>query len=210
LEELAAPFPDPNSSTSRVEVGVPLPGTTPVTIRCHQENGWTSHTVSLGGSGLIHNASTCHIASQEIRTLPVLSKTMELPLDVPHLYLPDEVPAVASHEIARIEAAMPPETTGLDYVKARLVTPRQSFDVDTLLHVHQKSVHAARESYWLRLATIIACITTDILLLFFSLRSYFRLLILRCFPASSTLSPVASPRVSPVPDSELEHVETGT
>ena len=38
---------------------------------------------------------------------------MELPLDGPHLYLPDEVPAVATHEIARIEAAMPPETTGL-------------------------------------------------------------------------------------------------
>jgi hypothetical protein len=105
---------------------------------------------------------------------------------------------------------MPPETTGLEYVKARLVTPRQSFDVDTLLHVHQKSVHAARESFWVRLATIIACIVTIILLLSFSLRSYFRLLILRCFPANSTPSPIATPRVSPVPNSELEHVEMGT
>jgi hypothetical protein len=158
----------------------------------------------------MHNASTYHIASQDIRTLPVQSKIMELPLDVPHLYLPDEVPAVASHEISWIEAAMPPKTTRLDYVKARLVAPRQSFDVDTLLHVHQKLLHEARESYWLRLATIIACITTVILLLFFSLRSYIRLLILRCFPANSTSSPVAAPRVSPVPDTELEHVETGT
>ena len=105
---------------------------------------------------------------------------------------------------------MPSVATRLDYVKARLVTPRQSFDVDTLLHMHQKSVHAARESYWLRLATIIACITTVSLFLFFCLRSYFRLLILRCFPANSTPSPVTAPRVSPVPDSELEHVETGT
>jgi hypothetical protein len=82
------------------------------------------HTVSLGGTGLIHYVSTCHIASQEIRTLPELSKTMELLLDTPRLYLPDEIPAVASHEISRIEAAMPPENTGLEYVKARLVTPR--------------------------------------------------------------------------------------
>jgi hypothetical protein len=118
-----------------------------VTIRCPQENVWTSHTVSLGGTGLIHNASTYLIASKEIRTLTVLSKTMELPLDTSRLYLLDEVPAVASHEISQIEAAMTPETTGLDYVKARLVTPRQSFDVDTLLLVHQKSVHAARKSY---------------------------------------------------------------
>jgi len=63
-----------------------------VTIRCPQENGWTSHIVSLGGSGLIHSASTCHIASQEIRTLPVLSKSMELPLDAPHLYFPTKFP----------------------------------------------------------------------------------------------------------------------
>jgi hypothetical protein len=61
--------------------------------------------VKFGGSGLIHNASTCHIASQEIRTLPVLSKIMELLLDNPHLYLPDEVPAVASHKRARIKAS---------------------------------------------------------------------------------------------------------
>jgi hypothetical protein len=181
-----------------------------VTIRNPRENGWTSHTVSLRETGLIHNASTCHIASQEIRKLPVLSKTTELPLDTPRLYLPDEVPTVVSHEISRIEAAMPPETTGLEYVKAQLVTPRQSFDVDKLLHVHHKSVHAAREFYWLRLATIIACITTVTLLLFFALRLYFRLLISRCFPANSTPTPVAAPRVSPTPDSELEHVEMGT
>ena len=120
---------------------------------------------------------------------------MELPLDAPRLYLSDEVSAVASHELARIEAAMPPETTGLDYVKARLVTPRQSFDVDTLLNVHQKSEHAARESYWLRLATIIACITTIALLLFS--RSYFRILILRCFP--QTPHPLLSPHLEFLP-----------
>jgi len=50
-----------------------------VNIRCPQDHGWSSRTVSLVGSGLIHNESACHIASQELRTLPVLSKTAELP-----------------------------------------------------------------------------------------------------------------------------------
>jgi hypothetical protein len=134
---------------------------------------------------------------------------VELHLDAPRLYLPDKVPVVASQEVSRIEAAMPPEATDLDYVKARLVTPRQSFDVDTLLHVHQKSVHEARESYWIRLATIINCISFVTVLLYFSLRWYFRLLILCCFLSNSTPSPVAAPRDSPIPNSELEHVETG-
>ena len=34
-----------------------------VTIRCPQENGRSSRTVSLVGSGLLHNASACHISS---------------------------------------------------------------------------------------------------------------------------------------------------
>ena len=104
------------------------------------------HHVSRGKRNHTQRVRLSH-RPQEIRTLPVLSKTEELPLDVPQLFLPDRVPAVASHELAKIESAMSPETSGLDYVKERLFTPRQAFDVDTLLHVHQKSVHAARESH---------------------------------------------------------------
>jgi len=105
---------------------------------------------------------------------------------------------------------MSPETSGLDYVKERLVTPRQAFDVDTLLYVHQKWVHAAQESHWLRLTTMIACSITIILLLFFSLCSYVRNLYLRCWHVKTDPSPIAAPRVTPVPDAILEHVETGT
>jgi hypothetical protein len=103
-----------------------------------------------------------------------------------------------------------PETSGLDYVKERLVSPRQAFDVDTLLHVHQKSVHAAQESHWLQLTTVMACLITIVLLLFVSFRSYFRTLFLRCWHVKANPSPVAAPRVTPVPDAVLEHVETGT
>jgi len=95
-----------------------------VNLRCPQDHGWSSRTVTLVGSGLIHNASTCHIAAQELRTLPVLSKTAELPLDTPQLFLPDRVPVVEGRELAKIEAAMSPETSGLDFVKERLATPR--------------------------------------------------------------------------------------
>jgi len=120
--------------------------------------------------------------------LAVLSRSADLPLDAPQLFLPDSVPVVPSHELAKIEAAMSPEMSGLDYIKERLVTPRQAFDVDTLLHVHQKSMHAAQESHWLRLITIVACLIAIILLLFFLLRSYLRILLLL-----STLFPTYAP-----------------
>ena len=65
-----------------------------VTIRCPQEEGQYARTVSLVGSGLILNASACHISTQEVRTIPVLSKTAEQNLDAPLLFLPDSVPAL--------------------------------------------------------------------------------------------------------------------
>jgi len=167
------------------------------------------HAVSLVGGGLIHNASACHISSQEVRTIPVLSRTAEVNLDTPQLFLPDGVPALASHEVAKIVEAMPPETSRLDFVKERLVTPHQAFDVDTLLHVHQKSMHAAQESHLLRLTFIIACSITVMLLLLFSCRSYIRNLFVRCGQVKADPSPIAAPRVTSAPDAVLEHMEVG-
>jgi len=59
-----------------------------VTIRCPQENGRSSRTVSLDGSGLIHNMSACHISSQEVRTIPVLSRAAEVNLDASSCFCP--------------------------------------------------------------------------------------------------------------------------
>ena len=104
---------------------------------------------------------------------------------------------------------MPPETSELDFVKERLVTPHQSFDIDTLLHGQQKSVHAAQESHLLRLALIIAGSVTITLLLLFACRPYLRKLLVRCGQAKADPSPTAAPRVPSAPDTVLEHVEVG-
>jgi len=94
-------------------------------------------------------------------------------------------------------------------VKKRLVTPRQAFDVDTLLHVHQKSMHAAQESHLLRLTIIRACSITVVLLLLFSCHFYFRNLFVRCWHVKADPSPIAAPRVTSVPDAVLEHGKIG-
>jgi len=91
-----------------------------VTFRCPQEEGQYSRKVSLVGGGLIHNASACRISTQEVRTIPVLSKTAERNLDAPLLFLPDSVPALPSHEVAKLVEDMPPETSELDFLRAAI------------------------------------------------------------------------------------------
>jgi len=105
---------------------------------------------------------------------------------------------------------MPPETSGLDLVKERLATPRQSYNFYTLLHVHQQSVHAAQDSQWLRLVTIAACSVTVMVLLFFLLRARLQLLWSRYWRVKTGPSPIAGPRGTTAPDAMLEHGEAGT
>jgi hypothetical protein len=40
------------------------------TIRCPRGDGWTAHTVSLAGTGQIHNAPTCPISGDKDVTSP--------------------------------------------------------------------------------------------------------------------------------------------
>ena len=103
-----------------------------------------------------------------------------------------------------------PEKSGLDFVKEQLATPQQSYDVDTLLHVHQQSVHAAQDSHWLWLVTIAACSVTVMVLLFFLLRARLQLLWSRCWRVKTGPSPIAGPRGTTAPDAMLEHGEAGT
>ena len=178
-----------------------------VTFRCPQEEGQYFRTVSLVGGGLIHNASACHISTQEVRTIPVLSKTAERNLDTHLLFLPDSVPALPSHEVAKLVEDMPPETSELDFVKERLVTPRQAFDVDTLLHVQQRSALVAQESHMLRLALILTGSVIITLLLVFACRSHLRNLFIHGGQAEADPSPTAAPRVTSDPATMLERLE---
>jgi hypothetical protein len=45
------------------------PNVRQVTIRCPRDKTWETHTRTLSGAGLIHNATMCTITSGEIRTL---------------------------------------------------------------------------------------------------------------------------------------------
>jgi len=114
-----------------------------------------------------------------------------------------------SHEVAKLVEALPPETSELDFVKERLVTPRQAFDVDTLLHVQQRSAHASQESHVLRLALYLTGSVIVTLLLAFACRSHLGNLLGRCGAVKADPSPIAAPRVTPASDAMLELMESG-
>jgi len=78
------------------------------------------------------NAIMCSIASDVIRTLPELHGATHAQQDALSVYIPDELPILAAHEMPHKEAALTAEITEPDHLKSRLETPQNSFDVDTL------------------------------------------------------------------------------
>jgi len=76
-----------------------FPSKRQVTIRCPRDNVWVTHTRTLSGAALIHNATRCSITSGEIRTLPELRGVAHANLDATSVYVPDNFPILSRHEL---------------------------------------------------------------------------------------------------------------
>ena len=53
----------------------------------------------------------------------------------------DKVLTVAENEIPLLEQITPKEIKQIDKVRSRVITPSQTFDVDSLFHLQQVSFH---------------------------------------------------------------------
>ena len=111
-----------------------------VTKRCSHGSEWIPFSEFLSETGVIHNATACTTAANEVRTLPELHGTSQVRTDVPALYLPDIIPMLSRHEDPKLGEVIPPETGEIDAIKTSLATTPRCWDVDTFFHI----LHATR------------------------------------------------------------------
>jgi len=119
-----------------------------VTLRCPRSADPSSHSELLSGAGLIYNASTCHISTSDMQTLPELSVTTQTELHTPRNSLPTKIPIVTDCEIKQLHDITPTELQQLDDVKSRVTTTRQTMDTDTLLHIYYASQIQDHKQPW--------------------------------------------------------------
>jgi hypothetical protein len=98
---------------------------------------WVTHTRTLSGAGLIHNATRCSITTGEIRTLPELHGVAHTNIVASSVYVPDSLPILAKHELPRVDEALASGVNDLDQLKDRLETQQKLLDVDTLVHIQK-------------------------------------------------------------------------
>jgi len=69
-------------------------------------------------------------------------------LDAPYCYVPDKVSTVADHEVPLFEQITPRQVQQINEVISRVITPSQTFDVDSLFHLRQVSLHQEQRTVW--------------------------------------------------------------
>ena len=74
-----------------------------VTLRCAKTDTEVPCTLMLDGTGLLHNATGCHISSPELQAFPELHGTTYAKLDAPMFYLPDNISVLDDHEFRQIQ-----------------------------------------------------------------------------------------------------------
>jgi hypothetical protein len=106
-----------------------------VTTRCPYEGTWKIDTQTLAGAGQIRNATTCEVATNEVRTMPELHGATRLHLDAPPVYAPTEVPILSPRELPSVMTAIFPNADKLEQLATSLGKTQRTFDIDTLLHL---------------------------------------------------------------------------
>jgi hypothetical protein len=120
-----------------------------------------------------------------------------------HIYVPDKISVVADHEIPQIKKLLPAEVKQLEDVKSKVMAPSQCFDVDSLFHIKQATLHQTRQTYWQPIAISAVCVIVIFGILYLSLKSFIHNIAIRCFsshtvPESTTAE--QNPSSSPPPE----------
>jgi len=144
-----------------------------LTVRCLGNEASPPYTQVLVNTGLLINASACHVSTEDLHIYPMLCGSMQTELNTPHIFLPDKVPIISPHKSHQLHELTMPTLQALDNTQSRLATPLHSIDIDSLLHMHQSSRSSQTEIRWHTIAIILTTIIVLLGLAYFLLRSHF-------------------------------------
>jgi hypothetical protein len=124
-----------------------------VTLHCRNDNGQVPRTLLLSEAGILHDIAECYVTSDGFQTLPELHGASQAKLDMPQFFLPN-ITVVTAYELQQLQSIKSTEVQKLDNIHTRLSTLQQTFDMDSLLHIHHTSRAQESRTNWV--ATILS------------------------------------------------------
>jgi len=105
-----------------------------LTLRCPGNETRPPRTQVLVNAGLIFNASTIHVSTEDLHIYSTLRGSMQMELNTPHIFLPDKVPIISQHKSHHLQELRMTTLQALNSIQSHLATPLHSIDIDSLLH----------------------------------------------------------------------------
>jgi len=146
-------------STTEIYGFFQFPTRLQISLRCPDTRDQIHRTITLYGTGILHNTSVRHITSDEITIFPDLHGTSLAELDSPKFYLPDNISIVTSDEIQQPKDISPTDIQKLHDMHTKVATLQQTFDVDSLLHIHRTTMLHKQNTHWFIIITTSFCAT---------------------------------------------------
>ena len=98
-----------------------------ITLHCPGIDNRMPRNLFLEATGLLHNATTCHVTSSEIQLLPELHGVTGVKIDSPQLMIPDTVSNATELEIQQLKDITPAEIQKPDEIRSRFAAPRRTY-----------------------------------------------------------------------------------
>ena len=130
-----------------------------ISLRYPDTKDQINRTITLYGAGILHNTSECHITSDEITIFPDLDGTPLAELDTPKFYLPGNISIVTNDEIQQLKDIFPTDIQRLHDMHTKISTLQQTFDVDSLLHIHRTAMLHKQRTHCFIIITTSICAT---------------------------------------------------
>jgi len=136
---------------------------------------------------------------------PVLQGATQAEISVPTFYLPDPDAILSTHETKQLEEIVATDTQALEEIGSLVTAPRQTLDVDSLLHSHRSTtLHETQTHYYL---IVLTSLFTIVILVILAISLHTRLRTVR-YPISKLADATPTPN-PPTPAPRQDMPETG-
>jgi hypothetical protein len=106
-------------------------------LRCRQQQRWKTTPISLLGTGILRNAASCHVTTEEVQLYPKLSGETVFLAQNSLLHTPS-LPAVAS--TSELQVLKITEMTKIGMLAPAISSHRMQAGVNTLFHKHSSQI----------------------------------------------------------------------
>ena len=118
-------------------------------LKCRQNATWITSTWSLQGSGILHNASACHVTGQNFQLCPATEghsvSTIEYRDDVRVLH----IEPVTYQEVQMLQGRSPLDVSKLESIAATSgVFKHRDLDATLVVHANERKNDDRYHFYW--------------------------------------------------------------